>query len=264
MSVSALYGGLVTHARTRPRRHRLTYRVFTILIDLDELPMLHQRLRLFSAGRFNLISFNPRDHGDGSATPLRTQIEHHLTAAGVAAGGAIQVLCYPRVLGMVFNPLSTFFCHRPNGELAAILYEVNNTFGQRHTYLIPTDGAADPVRQSCAKMFYVSPVMDMAMTYHFTVHPPGDAVSVTVRGSDAEGTLITANFTGQRQPLTDNSIVSTLLRHPLLTAKVLGGIHWEALKMVLKGLRLRPRPPPPAAGVTIVHRFSDTSRTARE
>ena len=258
MSVSALYPGVVTHTRTRPRRHRLAYRVYTILIDLDELPALHRRLRLFSAGRFNLISFNERDHGDGSATPLRAQIEKQLAAAGIAAGGAIRVLCYPRVLGMVFNPLSTFFCHRPNGELAAILYEVNNTFGQRHSYLIPTDGVAKPIRQKCAKMFHVSPFMDMAMTYNFVVHPPSDAVSITVLAGDAEGTLITANFTGQRQQLGDSAIVSTFLRHPLLTAKVVGGIHWEALKMVLKGLRLRPRPAPPAAAVTVVRADQQT------
>ena len=252
MTVSALYPGLVTHARTRPRRHRLAYRVDTILLDLDELPGLHRRLRLFSAGRFNLMSFNERDHGDGSATPLRAQIESRLAAAGIAAGGAIRVQCYPRVLGTVFNPLSTFFCHRPNGDLAAILYEVNNTFGQRHSYLIPTEGTAEPIRQTCAKTFHVSPFMDMTMTYDFTVHLPRDTVSVTVRGSDAEGTLITANFTGRRQPLTDGTILSTFLRHPLLTAKVVGGIHWEALKMVLKGLRLRPCPAPPATAVTVV------------
>lgn len=252
MTVSALYPGRVTHARTRPRRHRLAYRVFTLLLDLDELPALHRRLRLFSAGRFNLMSFAATDHGDGSATPLRAQIEAHLAAAGIAAGGAIRVLCYPRVLGSVFNPLSTFFCHRPDGSLAAILYEVNNTFGERHSYLIPVEappgGAAanpdEPIRQSCPKAFRVSPFMAMAMTYHFTVRPPGAGVSVTVRGSDAEGTLITANFTGQRRPLTDRAILAAVLRHPLLAAKVVLGIHWEALKMLLKGLRPPPQRPP--------------------
>jgi len=250
--VSALYPGLVTHTRTRPRRHELAYRVYTLFLDLEELPTLHQRLRLFSAGRFNLLSFHARDHGDGSATPLRDQIESHLRAAGIDAGGPIRVLCYPRVLGCVFNPLSTFFCHRPDGTLAAILYEVNNTFGQRHAYLIPVDDAARPIRQACAKGFYVSPFMDMDMTYNFVVRPPQDDVSITVRGSDAQGTLITANFTGTARPLTDRTILATVLRYPLLALKVVGGIHWEALKMLAKGLRLRDRPPPPAEPITVV------------
>lgn len=249
---SALYPGRVTHARVRPRRHALSYRLYTMLFDLDELPALAARLRLFGHNRFNLLSFHERDHGDGSAVPLRAQIEAQLARAGIAAGGAIRVLCYPRVLGTAFNPLSTFFCHRPDGGLAAILYEVNNTFGQRHSYLIPVESDAVPVRQSCAKGFYVSPFMAMDMRYDFLVRPPGEAVTVTVRGSDAEGTMITATFTGTRRELSDGALLATFLRHPLLTLKVVGGIHWEALKMLAKGLRLLPRPAPPAHAVTVV------------
>lgn len=249
---SALYPGRVTHARLRPRRHRLSYRLYTMLFDLDELPALAASLRLFGHNRFNLLSFHDRDHGDGSPTPLRSQIEARLSGAGIAAGGAIRVLCYPRVLGTAFNPLSTFFCHRKDGSLAAILYEVNNTFGQRHSYLIPVETAVLPVRQSCAKAFYVSPFMAMDMTYDFTVHPPGEEVVVTVRASDAEGTVITASFAGTRRALSDGALLATFLRYPLLTLKVLGGIHWEALKLLAKGLRLRPRPPPPSHAVTVV------------
>ena len=254
MTASALYRGLVTHARTRPRRHHLRYRVFTMLLDLDELPALHRRLRLFAHNRFSLLSFHEADHGDGSATPLRQQIDTRLTEAGLPAGGAIRVLCYPRVLGMAFNPLSTFFCHAPDGSLAAILYEVNNTFGQRHAYLIPVEDNATPIRQSCAKAFYVSPFMDMAMTYHFAVRPPDAHVSVTVHGCDTVGTLITATFAGARQDITDRTLLTTFLRHPLLMLKVIGGIHWEALKLLAKGFRLRARPAPPASPITVVRR----------
>ncbi len=251
---SALYPGRVTHARTRPRRHHLSYRLYSMLFDLDELPALSRRLRLFGHNRFALLSFHDSDHGDGSAVPLREQIEARLAEAGIAAGGRIAVLCYPRVLGTAFNPLSTFFCHRPDGGLAAILYEVNNTFGQRHSYLIPVESDAVPVRQACAKGFYVSPFMAMDMHYDFTVRPPGSAVSITVRGSDAAGTVITANFTGQRRDLSDAALLGAFLRHPLLTLKVVGGIHWEALKLLAKGLRPRPRPAPPGHAVTVVRR----------
>jgi DUF1365 family protein len=223
-----------------------------MLFDLDELPDLSRRLRLFGHNRFALLSFHDRDHGDGSATPLRAQIDAQLARAGIAAGGAVRVLCYPRVLGTAFNPLSTFFCHRPDGSLAAMLYEVNNTFGQRHTYLIPVESDAVPLRQSCAKGFYVSPFMAMDMRYDFAVQPPGAEVSITVRGSDAAGTVITANFAGQRRDLSDRTLLATFLRHPLLTLKVVGGIHWEALKLLAKGMRLVPRPAPPGHAVTVV------------
>lgn len=252
---SAIYRGRVTHARTRPRRHALAYRVYTMLFDLDELDTLARRFRWFSVDRFNLLAFYGRDHGDGSGRPLKAQVEAHLTAAGIAAGGRIAVLCYPRVLGCVFNPLSTYFCHRPDGTLAAVLYEVNNTFGQRHSYLVEVDDpAARPIRQGCGKVFHVSPFMAMDMRYDFALQPPEDHVSVTVRGSDAAGTLITANFTGTREELSDRALLATFLRHPLLTLKVVGGIHWEALKLVAKGIGLHGRPAPPADAVTVTRR----------
>jgi len=138
---STLYVGSVMHRRLRPRRHRLRYRVFWMLLDLDEIERLPRVLRLFSHNRFNAVSFHDADHGDGSATPLRAQVERHLAAAGIAlGGGAIRLLCMPRILGYGFNPLSVYFCYQRSGLLAAILYEVHNTFGERHSYLIPTGG----------------------------------------------------------------------------------------------------------------------------
>ena len=137
-SASALYFGTVVHARFRPKRHDLRYRVFAMLLDLDELEALGRTSRLFSHNRFNLFSFLDRDHGPGDGQPLRQWITGVLVDAGIDIGrGAIRVLCYPRILGYVFNPLSIYFCHRPDGSLAAVLYEVNNTFGQRHSYLLP-------------------------------------------------------------------------------------------------------------------------------
>src|SRR5262249_48726005 len=130
---SAIYAGTVMHQRLRPRRHRLRYRVFSLLLDLDELDEVAARLRLLSRNRFNLFSFFDRDHGDGRREPLRMQIERRLAAAAIAPdGGAIRLLAMPRVLGYVFNPLSVYFCYRRTGVLAAVVYEVNNTFGERH------------------------------------------------------------------------------------------------------------------------------------
>ena len=253
---SGLYSGVVTHARFRPHVHRLRYRIFMLLLDLDEAPRLGAALRLFGYNRSGLVSFHDRDHLAGDSRPLRDQIEAELALAGLdLQGGPIRLLCMPRVLGFVFNPISVYFCHRPDGALGAILYEVNNTFGQRHCYLIPVqpeDLRSDEVEQACDKAFHVSPFMEMAMRYQFRTAAPGDEARLVVNGADAEGPLLAAAFRGGRSALTDHAILKAFAAHPLLSLAVLAGIHWEAAKMLLKGLRLRPTPPAPIRSVTVV------------
>ena len=232
----------------------LRYRVFSLLLDLDELPELDRRLRLFAHNRRGVYSFHDRDHGAGDGSPLRPWMEAALAEAGIdIAGGPIRLLCYPRLFGYAFNPLSVWFCHAPDETLKAILYEVRNTFGEKHGYLIPVSGAAGIVRQRCEKALHVSPFIDMRQTYNFRVLPPGERIAVAIREDDPEGTLLYASFTGERRPLTDRSLASTLIRYPLLTYKVIGGIHWEALKLWLKGIPLTDRPAPPSKDVSIVH-----------
>ena len=251
---SGLYSGLVSHTRLRPRRHALRYPIFMLLTDLDELPALDRRLKLFSLGRFNLIGFKPRRHGDGSDTPLKAQVEAQLQAAGIPHGGAIRLLAMPRILGGGFNPLSVYFCHRPDGALSAILYEVNNTFGERHSYLIPINVAEEPavVRQVCDKGFYVSPFMDMALRYEFRVRPPAETVQVLIDVDDADGHLLSTGFVAERRELADGTLLLAWLTHPWMTLGVLPAIHWEALKIWLKGEKVRVRPTKPAWAVTVV------------
>ena len=250
---SGLYPGLVTHTRFKPREHRLRYRIFMLLADLDEVEALSRRLRLFGFDRAAPFSLHTRDHGDGSARSLKGQVEAHLAGAGLPLGGPIQILCMPRVFGGVFNPLTVYFCHGPDGALSAILYEVNNTFGERHSYLIPASAAgAAVVEQAADKGFYVSPFMDMDLAYAFRIRSPGEAVSVAVEVSDAEGPVLAAAFAGRRRPLSDASLAQAFLTHPWMTLGVMAAIHWEALKIWLKGERLRPRPPRPSAPVTVV------------
>lgn len=248
MSASALYTGLVTHRRARPVAHSLRYRVFMLLLDLDEAAGLARRLRLFRAG---LLCFRQRDHGDGSKTGLRAWVERHLHEAGLETGGAIRVLCMPRVLGFAFNPLTVFFCYAASGAVHAVIYEVNNTFGQRHAYLLPVDGRQDLITQECAKDFHVSPFMDMGLRYRFRICPPAEDVSIGVQVLDSAGVVLAASFTGERQALTDRAIFRAVLAMPVQGAKVLGGIHWEAAKLWMKGLTLRPAPPPPASAISI-------------
>ena len=248
---SALYVGEVVHQRVRTFEHRLNYRVYMLLLDLDTIEA--ERPRMLRRGKFGLTSWRAADHGDRSGRPLRAQIEAHLAGAGVAIGGGpIRLLTMPRILGYGFNPISIYFCHRPDGTLAALLYEVTNTFHERHSYLVavPAD-AAGPVRQTAEKRLFVSPFMDMGLTYDFTVRPPGEAVSVVVAVRRGDTPILTASFAGARRPLTDASLIRAFVTHPLLTWKVTWGIHWEALVGMLKGAKYRERGAPPKQPVTI-------------
>ncbi|GLK72933.1 DUF1365 domain-containing protein [Ancylobacter dichloromethanicus] len=252
-AASALYAGSVMHVRLKPRRHRLVYRLFSLLLDLDEIDALDRRLRLFSRNRFNAFSFFERDYADPKGGPLKAQVERLLGAAGLEPdGGAIRLLTMPRLLGYAFNPLSVYFCHRRDGSLLALLYEVNNTFGQRHCYLIPV-GADDavPLRQKAEKRFYVSPFLDMGLTYAFRVTPPGEELRIAILASDDEGPVLSAVHSATRRPLTDGQLAGALVRYPLLTLKVTAGIHWEALLIWAKGIALRPRPKAPDAPVSL-------------
>jgi DUF1365 family protein len=244
---SALYVGAVMHRRLRPRLHQFRYRAFWLLIDLDELPALTARLRLFSHNRFNLFALHDSDLGDGSATPLRIQAERSLSEAGIdIAGGSIRLLCMPRTLGYSFNPISVYFCHLPGGELAAIIYEVHNTFGERHCYVASVETKNHEVRQNLRKAFYVSPFMDMDLAYQFRLAGPAERVAVSICASKDGERVLNACLTGLRRELTDGALLLTFFKIPLITAKVTLAIHWEALRLWLKGMRLRDRPAQPA------------------
>ncbi len=252
---SGIYIGAVTHTRFSPTIHHLKYGVFQLLLDVDEIPLLSRKLSLFSHNRINIFSHHDSDHADGKASPLRDYVEATLRAKGFAfSGGRIQLLCMPRLFGFVFNPLSIYFCYDDIGILVAILYEVNNTFGQRHTYLIAVDSMyGRPVRQTCRKILHVSPFMSMDMTYDFTMSEPGASLATKVDARDASGAVVlTAAFSGTRREMTDAALLKALAAHPLLTVKVVTAIHFEAIKLWLKGMQLKALPPPPSEKVTYV------------
>jgi DUF1365 family protein len=250
---SAIYAGEVVHHRLRPRRHRLRYRVFYLLLDLDEFAALAGTLRLFSLRKFGLVSFRERDHGDGSDTPLRIQVEGQLRLAGLdLQGGPIRLLTLPRILGYVFNPVSVYFCYRKKGELAAVLYEVSNTFGDRHSYLIPVDDRqTGVVCQQSRKALHVSPFLARDMDYIFRLTPPDDHLALSIVANDASGPMMVATLTARRQTLSDGGLVRACLRCPFVTWKIIAAIHWEALKLWAKGLRFHRRPAPPAEPISL-------------
>lgn len=245
MLQSAIYKGKVFHKRLRPKRHRLRYNVFSLLLDLNELEELDRRFSLFTYNRRGLISFYDSDHGPATGEPLRLWVEARMSDAGVAwDGGSIRLLCYPRILGYVFNPLSVYFCYRRDGVLAAILYEVSNTFQERHTYIIPVEQTGeDTIRQSCQKQLYVSPFIAVEGDYRFAIIPPGQSVSIAIVQSNEDGPLLTAVFGGDRVPLTKKSLMACLAGFPFLTFKITAAIHWQALLLFLKGFRVVPHSP---------------------
>ena len=249
----SLYLGDVMHARLKPVVHRFRYRVFSILIALTQLDEADGASAIFSVHRRNLVSFHESDPAIGAPRPagsrLLDDVARALEPVGIAIeGGRVLLLCYPRIAGFVFNPLSVYFVYDAAGGLAALIYEVRNTFGERHGYVAPVaPGELSPagVRQERAKLFYVSPFNGMDMGYRFRILPPGERVALRILEADRDGPLLAATFMGKRSNATTASLLGACRQVPLLTAKVVGGIHWEALKLWWKGLRPQARPAAP-------------------
>lgn len=232
--MSAIYDGWVMHRRLAPRHHAFKYRVFALLLDLDEIEALGRRLWLFAANRAGIVSFHAKDHGDGR--DLRAWLDGLLAREGIVAEGPRRVLCYPRLFGYVFNPISTWFCYGADERLAAIVYEVHNTYDERHAYVLPVGNDEAVVRQSCPKDFYVSPFLSMDCAYQFKIRPPGDDVLLAINETEAGKPILTATFTAQRKSLSDGALLAMLLRHPLMTVKVIAAIHYEAVRLMWKGV----------------------------
>ena len=243
---SCLFEGHVMHHRFRPSVHRFIYRVFSLNVNLSELENL-DRLKLFSVNRFNLFSFHEKDHGSGKGH-LLSEIKQRLCDRGYPeATHKIQLLCYPRILGYTFNPLSVYFCYDLQDNLKVILYEVSNTFGSRHTYLLQTSGKEKLVRHGCDKTMYVSPFMPMDTRYQFRINPPKSKVAVCIRQTELSDNdrkrqpILHATFTGDRTELNDRTLFKAFLRYPLMTLKVMTAIHWEAFRLWRKKLKIQPR-----------------------
>lgn len=248
---SALYRGRVRHQRLAPFDHGFTYRVYYALFDIDRLDEIASRLRLFSVDRWNLFSVARSDHGPANGDPLRPWADRIFGGAGVDLdGGPIMLLTHPRVLGYVFNPISIWYGYDRAGTLRGVLYEVRNTFGDRHTYVVPVD--ATGLRHTTQKRLHVSPFNDMDDTYRFTVTEPGDHLALAIDEHNAEGRLFRAGLALSRIDLSDWNLARLFATHPLLTAKVISAIHWQALKLWLKGAKYQPVPEPPAHEFTIV------------
>ncbi len=241
---SQLYVGQVYHKRSRPREHVLRYSVFSMLVDLAELPKLAKRFWLFSHNRFNVFSFHDKDWGDiggdNACEPLLDYVSRQLVSHDIEQTPArVYLSCYPRVLGHAFNPLSLFYCLDEHDICFAVIHEVHNTFGERHAYVLPvlpdqTD--TDWIEQSVDKALFVSPFAHMGMSYQFRLNLPNEKQVIVIRASDEQGVVITASYTAKRKVLNTSQLLKVFFRIPLLGAKVVAGIHWEALKLWVKGV----------------------------
>jgi DUF1365 family protein len=244
-AAAALYIGEVMHARLKPIGHRFSYRVMSLLIDLDRLADADRQSPLFGVNRAALYSFHEADHGERDGSSLRSYTQRCAAERGIdLTGGRVLLLCYPRLLGYTFNPLSVYFCYRADGALALLIYEVRNTFGDIHRYVLPVlsgESSDAGVRQRQDKLFYVSPFIEMAMCYHFRVLPPGQRVQLRILETDREGPLLAATFNGNRRALNTKELLRAFFALPLVTMKIMAAIHWEALRLWLKGARLVPR-----------------------
>jgi len=235
---SAIYEGQVVHVRSSPRAHRLNYRVFSLFLDLDELPELSRNSRMFGHNRRAVFSFWDSDHGAGEARGLRAWVDKQISAAGLDSRRMrVGVLCYPRIFGYVFNPLTVYFCHDDTERLRLVIYEVCNTFAERHSYLIPVqDDTDEPTRHECAKELYVSPFLSMDCRYRFTITPPAERVRIAIDETEAGNPVLYAAFAGSHRHFSDKSLLRLLIAYPLMTLKVTGAIHFEALKLWFKGV----------------------------
>ncbi len=237
---SCIYNGEVTHTRFKPVRHFLKYKTFSLLIDLDEINILDKSIGIFSHNKFNIFSFYDKDHGDRDGGNLKDWVISNLKKFRIKENiTKIKVLCYPRILGYVFNPLSIFYCYEKD-KLVAIFYEVKNTFNEQHTYIFKIKNN-EKIIQKCRKKFYVSPFMDMETFYNFKLLNPNDKLSVFIKQTDADGTILTATQTGDKKEFSYKQLAINFLKYPLMTIKIISSIHYEALLLWKKGAIYRKR-----------------------
>ena len=235
---SAIYNGQVIHKRFKPKVHYFRYNVFSLLIDLSELDTIDKEISFFSLNKFNLISFFEKDHGERDGSSLINWVNKNLEKNNIPIQDIkIKILCYPRILGFVFNPLSVFYVYNSQNKLISILYEVKNTFGEQHTYIFKITKDENLVQNKCAKKFHVSPFIEMDCNYFFRLLKPGDKISVIIDQYDKEDKILFASQDGIRTEFNSKELIKSYLKHPLMTFKIIIAIHYEAFKLWIKGIK---------------------------
>ena len=237
---SCIYNGIVKHQRFKPIEHSLNYRTFSILLDLDEIENLSKNISIFSLNKFNIFSFYYLDHGARDGSSLKDWVQKNIKKFNICNNiTKIKLLCYPRMFGYVFNPLSIFYCYE-NNNLRAIFYEVKNTFNEQHTYIFKINDN-EKIEQKCKKKFYVSPFMGMETYYNFKLQNPQEKLSIFIRQTNGEETVLTATQTGDKKEFSFKQLLINFFKYPLMTLKIISSIHYEAFFLWKKGAVYRKR-----------------------
>ena len=235
---SFIYTGNVVHKRFKPKIHFFKYKVFSLLIDLSEIHLLDKELKIFSYNKFNIISFYDKDHGARDGSSVENWVKNNLKRNNINTNEIqIKLLCYPRIFGYVFNPLSVFYIYDKNSNLISILYEVKNTFGEQHTYIFKTNINNNLIQHMCKKKFHVSPFIEMDCVYFFRLLKPGNKISVIIDQNDKDGKILYASQDGVKSEITNSNMTKSYLKHPLMTFKIILAIHFEAFKLWSKGIK---------------------------
>ena len=235
---SAIYNGTVIHRRYKPKTHFFKYSVFSLLIDLSDIHELDKKIKFFSFNRFNLVSFYEKDHGNRDGSSLVEWVKKNLEENDIYNKNIkIKLLCYPRIFGYVFNPLSVFFIYDLDEKLISILYEVKNTFGEQHTYIFKVKDNANFFQHNCSKKFHVSPFIEMNCDYFFKILKPGEKMSVIIDQYQTNEKILYASQDGKRVEFNSKELLKSYLKHPLMTFKIISAIHFEAFKLWTKGIK---------------------------
>jgi DUF1365 family protein len=235
--ISSIYNGTVIHKRFKPKSHFFRYKVFSLFIDLSELNTLEKKISFFSYNRFNLISFFDKDHGNRDGLSLIEWVKKNLKENRINSEEIkIRLLCYPRILGYVFNPLSVFYVYDKNENLISVLYEVKNTFGEQHTYIFKVENGR-LLQHNCSKKFHVSPFIEMNCDYFFKILKPSEKISIIINQYQLKEKILYASQDGTRVDFTSLELIKSYLKHPLMTFKIISAIHFEAFKLWVKGIK---------------------------
>ncbi|MGW0416401.1 DUF1365 domain-containing protein [Streptomyces collinus] len=223
----------MTHVRRSPQRYGLRHRTYLWLVDVDHLPVLPRPLR-------PLARFRTRDHFTGRAPSIRAEVDGFLGEHGIDLhGGRVLMLAHARILGHLFNPLTLYWCHGPDGALRCVVAEVHNTYGERHAYLLHTDTAGTA---TVGKDFYVSPFNPVDGRYEMRLPPPGERLRLAIQLHRPGSPPFTAAVHGTRREATAPALLRLALRHPWSTLRVSAAIRFHGIRLLLRGLPVQPRP----------------------